>query len=324
MRSWQNFLFGWMRGYQKSLTRLIIVLVVAVVAFFVTPLLTNAVLTMDISGLNIRINGDLITNVKDYIITFLKSMTEVREAIEASPTLEAFITALPAMIVNTFLFTLIFFILKWISMAIYAIFAFTVFSKKKMESKNKIKLLGAGIGVVQALVALLVLLVPVFGYVAIAGNMAESVSEVSTTSVAYQTSIGAEDTATTPRINLEDAQAYATKYSDAFNNTWIVKVYRVIGADKLSIAVFNELSKQKVNDIETNLSNEMNTAAELIPVAVNLTKESTIRINGTLIENAEHALDVVYGKEGKEKQTVLGEIINEVVKYTAQKFANGE
>ena len=319
-----GFLFGWMRGYQKSLTRLIIVLVVAVVAFFITPLLTNAVLTMDISGLNIRINGDLITNVKDYVITMLKSIQQVREALEASSTLEAFITALPAMVVNTFLFTIIFFLLKWISMAFYAIFAFTVFSKKKMENKNKIKLLGAGIGVVQALVVTLVLLVPVFGYVAIAGNLAETAEAVSATSTSVvSTSTNAEDTAHMPSISIDEATGYVNKYTTAFNNTWVVKVYRAVGADKLSIAVFNELSKQKVGDVETNISEELNTAAKLVPIALQFT-QGDLEINSKLVDNASDALDIIYGKDGKPTKTVLGEIINEVVKYTAQKLSNGE
>jgi len=317
-----GFLFGWMRGYQKSLTRLIIVLIVAVAAFFITPLFTDAVLGFNISGFNIRINGELMTSVKQFITTMLNSVEEVREALEASPTLEAFILALPAMIVNTILFVIIFFLLKWISMAIYAIFAFTIFSKKKMENKNKIKLLGAGIGVVQSLIVILVMLVPIFGYVAIGSNLAESASAVSSTSYSA-TSTSAENTASMPKISLDEATGYVTKYTTAFDNTWVVKMYRVFGADKLSIAVFNELSKQNVNGTETNLSKELTIASKLIPIASKYANTNTIEVNSKLTADMADAIKIVYGEKAEDK-TVMGQIINEVAKHAATKLANDE
>ena len=318
-----GFLFGWMRGYQKSLTRLIIVLIVAVAAFFITPLFTETVLNFNISGFNIRINGELMTSVRQFITATLNSIQEVREALEASPTLEAFILALPAMIVNTILFTIIFFLLKWISMAIYAIFAFTVFSKKKLENKNKIKLLGAGIGVVQALVAILVILVPVFGYVAIGSSLAETAEAVSATSAAYSTaSTYTENTASTPSISLDEAAGYVNKYTAAFDNTWVVKVYRAVGADKLSIAVFNELSKQKVNGIETNISKELTTVSKLAPIAAKFANTTHLEINNELADALSDGIDIVYGEDGG--SPILGQIINEVAQYAAEKLANDE
>ena len=76
------------------MARFIIVLVVAVVAFFITPALTNGLLTLDISGLGIKIGGGTVTSVKDLITQLINSISQVKELVESSPTLKAFIDAM--------------------------------------------------------------------------------------------------------------------------------------------------------------------------------------------------------------------------------------
>ncbi|MBQ7579113.1 MAG: EI24 domain-containing protein [Clostridia bacterium] len=309
-----GFIFGWMRGYQKSLTRLVIVLIVAVGAFFLTPVISNAVINFNISGFGIKANGETVETVKDYIIALLSQIKEVKEALDSSSTLTAFIQQMPIMIVNVVVFPILFFILKWLSMAIYAIFAFTVFSKKKMENKNKIKLLGAGIGTVQALVATLVLLVPLFGFVSIASNISANANSSSSTSVAYQTSTNYE-VAESGGISIDEATTYVEKYTTAFNNTWVVKIYRAVGGEKLSIAVFNNLSTQKINGVETNLTKELTTASKLIPAISNLTS-SKIKVDTKLADSLEDIIDVAYESD------VLGNVINELIQSAAKEFAS--
>ena len=135
-----GFVFGWVRGYQKSLTRFIMVLVVAVIAFFVAPALTNSVLMFNLTKYNVTVGSKTVSNVKELIIEYISQIDKVRELMQSSPTMKEFVTALPAMLVNVVLFTVVFFILKYISMIIYWIIAGVCFNKKKLEGKNKIKL----------------------------------------------------------------------------------------------------------------------------------------------------------------------------------------
>ncbi|MBQ7453028.1 MAG: hypothetical protein IJS68_02035 [Clostridia bacterium] len=314
-----GFVFGWVRGYQKSLARFIIVLVVAVVAFFITPALTNGLLTLDISGLGIKIGGGTVTSVKDLITQLINSISQVKELVESSPTLKAFIDAIPAMIVNVLLFTLLFFLLKWISMIIYGILAATVFNKKKMEGKNKIKLLGAGIGVVQALLTVAILLIPLFGFVNIASNLnAEAEAASSTSATAYAVSYNenvseSEDGG----ISLDRATEVASEYVSAFRNTWIVKVYSAVGVDKLSVSVFDKLSEQKVNNVQTNLTKELTVAVKMVPSLQELTS-SGMKIDSKFVNAVEKALDTAYESD------IVSNIVNEVIVSASTKWSNGE
>ena len=105
-----GFVFGWVRGYQKSLTRFIMVLVVAVIAFFVVPALTNSVLMFNLTKYNVTVGSKTVSNVKELIIEYISQIDKVRELMQSSPTMKEFVTALPAMLVNVVLFTVVFFI----------------------------------------------------------------------------------------------------------------------------------------------------------------------------------------------------------------------
>ena len=52
-----GFLFGLGRGFNKSLVRLLIVVAMLVATFFIVPIITEAVMTIDISGMGINISG---------------------------------------------------------------------------------------------------------------------------------------------------------------------------------------------------------------------------------------------------------------------------
>ena len=170
-----GFLFGWFRGFSKSLVRFIIVLAVTVLAFFVVPSITTAVLKMDISKLNINIGGVSAVTLGDLIINLIEQVPIVQDLIESSPTLESVITLVPQMIANVVLFIAFFFIFKWFSMIIYWIIAGIFFSKKKMGDKDRHKFVGAVIGTVQGLLVAIVLMVPIFGVVETSRPMVEAI-----------------------------------------------------------------------------------------------------------------------------------------------------
>ena len=140
-----GFVFGWFRGFSKSLVRFIIVLAVTVLAFFVVPSITTAVLKMDISKLNINIGGVSAVTLGDLIIDLIEQVPIVQDLIESSPTLASVITLVPQMLANVVLFIAFFFIFKWFSMIIYWIIAGIFFSKKKIcwcRYRNSSRLFG--------------------------------------------------------------------------------------------------------------------------------------------------------------------------------------
>ena len=170
-----GFVFGWFRGFSKSLVRFIIVLAVTVLAFFVVPSITTAVLKMDISKLNINIGGVSAVTLGDLIIDLIEQVPIVQDLIESSPTLASVITLVPQMLANVVLFIAFFFIFKWFSMIIYWIIAGIFFSKKKMGDKDRHKFVGAVIGTVQGFLVAIVLMVPIFGVVETSRPMVEAI-----------------------------------------------------------------------------------------------------------------------------------------------------
>ena len=176
-----GFVFGWFRGFSKSLVRFIIVLAVTVLAFFVVPSITTAVLKMDISKLNINIGGVSAVTLGDLIIDLIEQVPIVQDLIESSPTLASVITLVPQMLANVVLFIAFFFIFKWFSMIIYWIIAGIFFSKKKMGDKDRHKFVGAVIGTVQGFLVAIVLMVPIFGVVETSRPMVEAIRAEQTT-----------------------------------------------------------------------------------------------------------------------------------------------
>lgn len=317
-----GFVVGWVRGYQKSLTRFIIVLVVAVVAFFITPVITEAVLDFNLAKYGVEVNGQVVATVEDYLIAQISQVGEIAELMESSATLRAFVTALPAMLVNVVLFTVLFFLLKWISMLIYWIFAGIFFNKKKLEGKSKVKLVGAGVGTLQALIALAILLVPLFGFANIINTVQNEFDQANSTSTAVVANAAAvSDTAPSENenedIQIEETVNEVSTYVGAFENTWVVKVYSAFGIDKLSVSVFNELSKQEVNNVTTNLTTELSAVAKILPYAQNLLNGGS-EINTQFVNNVDRIVDSAFSSP------VLENIVSEVISSASAKWANGE
>lgn len=317
-----GFVVGWVRGYQKSLTRFIIVLVVAVVAFFITPVITEAVLDFNLAKYGVEVNGQVVATVEDYLIAQISQVGEIAELMESSATLRAFVTALPAMLVNVVLFTVLFFLLKWISMLIYWIFAGIFFNKKKLEGKSKVKLVGAGVGTLQALIALAILLVPLFGFANIINTVQNEFDQANSTSTAVVANAAAvSDTAPSENenedIQIEETVNEVSTYVGAFENTWVVKVYSAFGIDKLSVSVFNELSKQEVNNVTTNLTTELSAVAKILPYAQNLLNGGS-EINTEFVNNVDRIIDSAFSSP------VLENIVSEVISSASAKWANGE
>ena len=317
-----GFLVGWVRGYQRSILALIITLVCAVLAFFIAPLISEAILNIKV---NATVNGTAVSTLQEYAIEYLKSIEYIREAMESSETLAALIVALPAMVANILLFIVLFIVLKIVlGLILYLPIALTVFSKKRLENKSKIKLLGAGLGVLGSLVVLAVLLVPVFGAVNIAAKtVAESSNETEaeSTSMTREYDVVLVNDSDVVEVSAEDQIENAMKqvktYTDAFNNTWIIKLYRGIGVGALSEATFDKLSTKEVNGEQVSLSDEIAIASEMVPYGRQIMKDG-FKINNDFIENIDQITKVAY------KSKVISRVLSESASYAFTKWDNGQ
>nr|MCR5553697.1 hypothetical protein [bacterium] len=316
-----GFLVGWVRGYQRSILALIITLVCAVLAFFIAPLISEAILNIKV---NATVNGTAVSTLQEYAIEYLKSIEYIREAMESSETLAALIVALPAMVANIILFVVLFIVLKIVlGLILYLPIALTVFSKRRLENKSKIKLLGAGLGVLGSLVVLAVLFVPVFGAINIAAKtVAESNAEAESTSMTREYDVVLVNDSNVVEVSSADDQIekimkQVKTYTDAFNNTWIIKLYRGIGVGALSEATFDKLSTKTVNGEQVSLSDEIAIASEMVPYARQIMKDG-FTINNDFIENIDQITKVAY------KSKVISRVLSETASYAFTKWDNGQ
>lgn len=314
-----GFLIGFARGYQRSLLGLVITLVCAVVAFFLAPVITNAVLEFHI---NAKVNGVLAVTVKDFIIEIIKSISYVGEAIQASPTLADLVIVLPSLICNVVVFVVGFLLIKLVLwLVLYLPIALTVFSKKRLENKNKIKLLGGGIGAVTSLIFLAVLMVPVFGVVSVTNEMNTDTTLANVTRN-YEYVLASDSSAETEDESagikeLNQITNEVTEYTNAFNNIWVVRIYKAIGIGSLSESAFKHLTTGEANGVKVNVTEEMQNFVKAIPY-VNKLADSSNKIDAKFVTNVRELSNNIL--QSDTITTVSSEIIN----YVSNKWSDGE
>ncbi len=253
-----GFLFGLGRGFNKSLVRLLIVVAMLVATFFIVPIITEAVMTIDISGMGINISGKAATSVGNIVVLLLESIPGISD-IAGTDAYATIINVVPQMILNIVLFVVVFLLLRFISMIIYWIISGICFSKKKTEGKNKHRLLGSLVGVVQNFIIFLAILVPVVGVVNILGEVEATVNQPETTLTAVQVSDSGTDE-TPSGEGSGDEQVPATvniqDIVEEYNSTWVAKFLQAVKLDQACQFVFDDLTTIKEGDVEYNLKEE--------------------------------------------------------------------
>ena len=322
-----GFVFGWCRGFSKALLRFIIVVAVSVLAFFVVPAITTAVLKMDISKFNINIDGVQVLTLGELVSDLLAKIPFMEDLIQSSPTFEAVITLAPQIIVNVVLFVLFFFLFKWVSMIIYWIFAGIFFSKKKLKDKDRHKFVGAVIGAVQGLIVALVVMIPVFGMVETTRPVVEAM-KVEQSAPANQNSFNevyvADDSNNSNNSNsqtidqLSQVGNEASKYIEVFDKTWIVKVFSTLKLKDLSVSMFDYLTTVENKSLKVSLRKEVNTIAKVYPHVAPLLEGTIDLEQAQTYESLHGAIDELY-----ESKIVSG-IVEEIVPVAAARWLDGE
>lgn len=274
-----SVLMGVKRGLGKSLFRLIWLLVFAVILFFVTPPIANALNTIDISMLNIDIYGEVRT-IGDIGLNLVNALAETNEVFANSETLISIATALPAMIISIPLYVLLFFVTKWLLWPIWAIISSQIFDKQKRAQKKfkkeqkmlakqngseqvetpempieltvkkkKNRLGGAVIGLVIGLVISIVTFMPFIGI----NGIYQNIANIKVTN---------EDGTQVSLIENQINDPNVTEYLSLFENSVASKMLTYTGVGFVSNAMFGYLTTTSVDNQKISLSSEVSTLAK--------------------------------------------------------------
>ncbi|MGD9901611.1 MAG: hypothetical protein AB7S44_03640 [Spirochaetales bacterium] len=165
-----GFLFGVGRGAKKSGLRLVFIVSIAVVMYFLAPYISSWLLTYDLSsvlnGATVTIGGSpvTITTLQALMQAFIDSSATIQDFVSANPSFLSLVEQLPAIVTNLVIFLGGFWILKIITWPFYAIMA-SHYNKKNKDGDpvKKHRFAGGFIGAVQGVAIALITFMPVAG-----------------------------------------------------------------------------------------------------------------------------------------------------------------
>ncbi len=328
-----GFIFGLARGFNKSLIRILMVVATLVIAFFVTPTITKALMKADISNMNLTINGENITSVTDIVVSLLDQIPELAD-IAGTDAYANIINIVPQMLINVVLFLVVFLLLRLITMIIYWIIAGICFNKKKTEGKNKHRLLGSLVGAVQNFIIFLAILVPVIGTVNILGD----IETITTQTEQEQTSSEGTTLASSEQSPEEDSSVDSGESDEdnqispyqtikdirmAYNNSWVAKFMHSVKLDNACMYVFDELSTVTITtdggEEEYNLRAETKSFAYIIIDFQDLQELGELDFsNPETVIALNNLIDSCY------KSNLTANLIDEAIPIATAKWINDE
>ncbi len=239
-------LFGIGRGVKKSGVRLLWLVVWGVILFFLTGVITKAIVNMNIDWAHLSYKGSVAHTPVDYLTLVVSDLAGANANADSIAKLAV---ALANMLMGSIIFALLFFAAKYIFYPAYALVARLVCGKrvkvKKGEPKpqvNKHRVWGGVVGAVSGLLMSMLVTMPIVGYL----NVAQKVDNATKVSSSSGKGI------LTTRVG----EPY-TMAVDGYNKSAMKYIYRYTGMEFLSNAIFGGLSKGTIDGDTIYLNKEV-------------------------------------------------------------------
>ena len=266
-----GMLFGLGRGAKRASIRLVILVGLLVVAFLVTPLISQALLGSDIEVMG-RTPAQSVDDVSDAIVKYLQeNFGDYVKPFESY--IKDYAVGIVLAIVNVALFLVLYFVIKIFSWSIYAVVA-RFAAPKRDRNGNKLERHRVGgllVGAVQGVLLFVILLFPVNGIVAMVNQAAiyEAKQTNETQSTTQVAAVGGVDF--TDDGNGFDYGAMLEKYNkpmQSYNN-----FMKYSGLEFLSQkALEYQLTVRVANGKNINLVHDINSSFELVVDAKTVSK----------------------------------------------------
>ena len=244
-----GFFVGFWRGLKKSTANLIFSVVGILVAFFVTPAITNAIM-----GIQVTYDGQP-TTLNQMLVEMLRDDQTIASLIDRNPNIATLIQGLPGALANTVVFILVTLAIELVIYIIYRIVASTALKNKEGESKHR--WWGAGVGLVKTFLLTLFAFMPLAGLIGVYDTL--KTNESFMVSVDSSSEMGAQNL--NASIIADNVPAELDEILTGLENNALIKICGVFGLDN---ATFDYLSKVKVEDNNVYIRKEIET---IYPIA---------------------------------------------------------
>lgn len=268
-----GMIWGLIRGLKKSAFRAGWVIVTAVIVFFLAPVITVALMKMDISFLNINIDGVALTSLNELAAHYLKQIPDFGEMLTENPETLEIMVKLVSLLLNAFIYVILFWLAKIILWPIWAILSAVLIKKKNKdgEKKKKHAWWGLLVGTVLGLLVGGTTLMPVMGVVNLATEIENSTQKTYTTTESDEFGNPVEIKKTGGALS-QYAGDEVVEILNAYNNSFVAKAFKYTGIEFLSNATFTALSTTKVDGETVVLKDELKSVLLTIDTAQNLQK----------------------------------------------------
>lgn len=268
-----GMIWGLVRGLKKSAFRAGWVIVTAVIVFFLAPVITVALMKMDISFLNINIDGVALTSLNELAAHYLKQIPDFGEILTENPETLEIMVKLVSLLLNAFIYVILFWLAKIILWPIWAILSAVLIKKKNKdgEKKKKHAWWGLLVGTVLGLFVGGTTLMPVMGVVNLATEIETSTQKTYTTTESDEFGNPVEIKKTGGALS-QYAGDEVVEILNAYNNSFVAKAFKYTGIEFLSNATFTALSTTKVDGETVVLKDELKSVLLTIDTAQNLQK----------------------------------------------------
>lgn len=290
-------LWGLGRGLKKSSLRLATLVGFIIIAGIITPLISRALLTLDLSWLGIDIGGNAVTSISGLIDSALSQIPQF-EQISTLPSVLTFVEGLPIAVLNIIVFMLLIFIMKFLSWILFVILAKTTLKETKLEKQikkqrklekqiknqkqlnpdqkklipivppKKRRMLGGLVGMVQGFILIFLILMPV---TSLLGSFGEITSTPQGVVAEEGDPFGDEFLNETTGDLLRNALGEEVfGYFETYNNAFPTKALNLLG---LNSAIFDSLTSVSVNNQNIALRRDVVNAAGIYNEIVSIKNE---------------------------------------------------
>ena len=326
-----GFLWGFIRGLKKTTLRGGWLILTAILCLLIAPLISQLICNINISGLNININGTVATNIKEAITLALSSALSATN-LESLPMLTSLTDKLPIIILSPFVFVILFWLLKIILLPFNAILAKVLFGKKKNKKENsksqtlgnellnkkeakatvkKYRLYGGLVGIVVGLIVCCATFVPVFGVLNIAKELNETQITVTTESENTTSTLNAENsnqTSTKEMSLLEYLLGDKVSYYNEIESSVGINILKYTGVQGISSMQFTTLTTTTINNTKVSLSSDVKSA---LSISNDLQTISNFNANNLTKESLSTVINSTISILNKSKQITLLQIVSQ-------------